>query len=141
MPDDKLQNQPPGLSIQGSAQAEEFLEIAKIHHREANKLFEGAAAAQAEDRQSEAKLLTELAVARRNTAVEFERAARGEGSDPIVAEILDWQEGLNEGYVPYAPTFVTGDEPVPEQLIEELKKPEPGLIARAVAWVGGLISK
>jgi hypothetical protein len=140
MPDDKLQNQLPDFSFQDSAQAKEFLDIATIHHREANKLFEGALAAQAEDRQSEAKLLTELAVARRHTAEEFERAARGEGSDPIVAEILDWQEDLSEGYVPYTPTFVTGDEPAPEQLIEELRKPKPGLIARGVAWVGGLFT-
>ena len=140
MPDDKLQNELPDFSFQGSAQAKEFLDIAKIHHREANKLFEGALAAQAEDRQSEAKLLTELAIARRNTADEFERAARGEGSDPIVKEILDWQEDLSGDYTPYTPTFVTGDEPAPEQLIEELRKPKPGLIARAVAWVGGLIT-
>jgi hypothetical protein len=96
MPDDKLQNELPDFSFQGSAQAKEFLEIANIHHREANKLFDGALAAQAEDRQSEANLLTELAIARRHTAEEFERAARGEGSDPIVAEILDWQEDLTK---------------------------------------------
>jgi hypothetical protein len=80
-------------------------------------------------------------VAREATAAEFESTARGESSDPIVAEILDWQEDLSEGYTPYTPTFVTGDEPAPDQLIEELRKPEPGLIARAVAWVGGLITR
>ena len=88
----------------------------------------------------EAKLLKDLAVAREATAFEFELTAQGATSDPIVAEILDWQEDLTGGYVPYKPTFVTGDEPAPEQLIEELKQPKPGPIARAVAWVGGLIA-
>jgi hypothetical protein len=121
--------------------AEDCLEIAKIHHREAKQMFDNARSAEAEGRLEEAKLLTDLAVAREAIAAEFESTARGESSDPIVAEILDWQDNLNEGYVPYTPTFVTGDELAPAQLIEELRKPEPGLIARAVAWVGGLITR
>jgi hypothetical protein len=140
MPDETKKYQQSDYVFKARSAAEDCLEIAKIHHREAKQLFENASRAEAEGRLEEAKLLTDLAVAREATAVEFESTARGESSDPVVAEILDWQEDLSEGYVAYTPTFVTGDEPVPEQLIEELRKPKPGLIARAVAWVGGLIT-
>jgi hypothetical protein len=140
MPDETKKYEQSDYIFKARSAAEDCIEIAKIHHREAKQLFENASRAEAEGRLEEAKLLTDLAVAREATAAEFESTARGESSDPIVAEILDWQEDLTEGYVPYAPTFVTGDETAPEQLIEELRKPKPGPIARAVAWVGGLIT-
>jgi hypothetical protein len=140
MPDETKKYQQSDYIFKARSPAEDCLEIAKIHHREAKQLFENASRAEAEGRLEEAKLLTDLAMAREATAAEFESTARGESSDPIVAEILDWQEDLKEGYVPYKPTFVTGDEPAPAQLIEELKQPEPGPIARAVAWVGGLFT-
>lgn len=126
--------------FQASSPAEDCINIAKIHHREANQLFVGAAQAEAEGRAEEAKLLLDLAVAREGTALEFEKAAKGETGNPIVTEILDWQEDLCNYYVPHTTTFVTGDEPLPEQLLEELKPPEHGRLARAVAWVGSWIS-
>jgi hypothetical protein len=141
MPDETMKYQQSDYIFKARSAAEDCLEIAKIHHREAKQLFENASRAEAEGRLEEAKLLTDLAVAREATAAEFESTARGESKDPIVAEILDWQEDLSGGYTPYAPTFVTGDEPAPEQLIEELRKPKPGPIARAVAWVGGMFTR
>ena len=141
MPDETKKYEQSDYIFKARSAAEDCLEIAKIHHHEAKQLFDNASRAEAEGRLEEAKLLTDLAVAREATAVEFESTARGESSDPIVAEILDWQEDLKEGYVPYKPTFVTGDEAAPEHLTEELKQPKPGPIARAVAWVGGLIAK
>ena len=141
MPDETKKYQQSNYIFKARSPAEDCLEIAKIHHREAKQMFDNARSAEAEGRLEEAKLLTDLAVAREAIAAEFESTARGESSDPIVAEILDWQEDLKEGYVPYKPTFVTGDEPAPEKLIEELKQPKHGFIARAVAWIGSLISE
>ena len=140
MPDETKKYQQSDYIFKARSPAEDCLEIAKIHHREAKQMFDNARSAEAEGRLEEAKLLTDLAVAREAIAAEFESTARGESSDPIVAEILDWQDNLKEGYVPYKPTFVTGDEPAPAQLIAELKQPQPGVIARAVAWVGGLFT-
>lgn len=116
------------------------MEIAAIHHREAKQLFVGARDAEAEGRTEEAKLLHDLAVAREATAVEFEQAAKGEASDPVVTEILDWQEDLSQHYVPHSLSFTTGDEPPPPQFYEEMKPPQRGRLARAVAWVGGWIA-
>jgi len=104
MSDNHLPDQTPAYTFQGSSPAEEFLEIARIHHKEAKQMFESADTAKAEGREEEARLLTDLAIARRERAEEFERAARGEGSDPIVTEILDWQKELSEGYIPYTST-------------------------------------
>jgi len=103
-------NLPSDYTFKASSPAEDYLAIASIHHREAKQLLENAQAAQAEDRQEEAKLLMDLAVERRKTAEEFEKAAKGEASDPIVDEILDWQEDLCEGYTPYAPSFFSDEE-------------------------------
>jgi len=100
MPDNNPQDQSPVYSSQGNLAAKEFLDIARIHQREAKQLFEGAQQAQAEDRQEEAKLLTDLAIARRERAEEFERVAKGEGSDPIVTEILDYQDDMCKNYTP-----------------------------------------
>ena len=100
MSDQKLQGKTPTYSFQGSSPAEESLEIARIHHKEAKQLFEGAKAAEAEGRAEEARLLLDLAVARRERAEEFERVAQGQCGDPIVTEILDWQEDLCETYTP-----------------------------------------
>ena len=141
MEEESSPNQQPAYQFQASSQADDYGAIARIHRREAQQLLERSEASSAEGRVEEAKLLVDLYVERQATAEKFEKAARGEGGDPIVEEILDWQEDLTRGYVPYKPTFVTGDVPVPEQLIAELKRPEPGILARAVAWVGGLVTR
>ena len=62
-------------------------------------------------------------MAREATAIEFEKTARGETKDPIVGEILEWQEDINASYQPHQLTFVTGNEPAPPQLVEELYQP------------------
>ncbi|MGA9072048.1 MAG: hypothetical protein WB424_17425 [Terracidiphilus sp.] len=127
---------PPEFTSQFKSAAEDCLEVARIHRREAKQLLEGAQAAEAEGRREEARLLKDLAEAREATALEFEKTARGETKDPIVGEILDWQEDLCSAYEPHKLTFVTGNEPAPQQLVEELYQPPPGPLGRFVAWVG-----
>ena len=130
-------NRTPGYTFQSNSPAQEYLDVARIHHREAKQLFDSAQAALAEDRQEEARLLTDLAIARRERAEAFERAARGEGGDPIVAEILAGQQNT---YQPYSPTYVAPDEALPEGWLSEMKPRPLGRIARAVAWIGSWIS-
>lgn len=136
MEEKKSANMQSDYIFQAKSATEDCLSVANIHRREAKQLYEGAQTAEAEGRYEEAHLMKDLAVAREATAVEFEKAAWGESSDPIVGEILDWQEDICSSYVPYQPTFVTGNEPAPPQLIEELYQPPPGPLARCVAWVG-----
>jgi len=132
---------PSDYIFQARSAADDCLGVAEIHHREAKQLFESARVAEAEGRREEARLLKDLAEAREATAVEFERSARGETKDPIVGEILDWQEDLCSTYEPYKPTFVTGNEPAPPELVEELYQPPPGPFGRFVAWVGHWFAK
>jgi hypothetical protein len=80
--------------------AEEYRTCAQIHFREAEKLLERAHAAQAEDRQHEAMLLTDLSISQRERGVLYEKAARGEGSDPIVTEILDGLQQRRDHFIP-----------------------------------------
>ena len=141
MPTDQQKNQAPVYSFQGSSPADELLEIARIHHKEAKQMYESAHAAEAEERFEEAKLLMDLADARRERAEEFERAARGEGGDPIVSEILEGQEDICLSYKPHTSTYVPEEGGFPEGWLEEIIPPPPGRIARAVAWVGGLIAR
>jgi hypothetical protein len=136
MQKEKPVSPPSDYTFQVNSAADDCLGVANIHHREAKQLFESAEKAEAEGRFEEAHLLKDLAVAREATAVEFEKTARGETKDPIVGEILDWQDDLASSYEPHQFTFVTGDEPAPPQLIEELRQPEPGPLTRCVAWVG-----
>jgi|CZKF01.1.fsa_nt_gi hypothetical protein len=140
MPYNNPQDQTPTFSSQGNSSAKEFLDIARIHHREAKQLFDSAQQAQAEDRQAEARLLTDLAIARRERAEEFERVARGEGSDPIVAEILDYEPNMVKNYTTNTPTYTAPDEELPQSWMDELKPPPLGPIARAVAWIGSWIA-
>jgi len=139
MSDKNVQNQEPVYSFQGSSPADELLEIARIHHREAKQLFDNAYAAQAAEREEEARLLMDLAIARRERAEEFERAARGESNDPVVTEILDWQEELATEYAPPTSTYAPTDGELPEGWLEEYKPPKRGRIARAMAWVGSFM--
>jgi hypothetical protein len=136
MPENESEKTQSGYRFKGRSASEDCLGVAYIHHKEAKQLFESARLAETEGRLEEARLLNDLAVAREATAVEFEKTARGETKDPIVGEILDWQEDLCSGFEPYKPTFITGDEPAPLQLVAELYQPPPGPLARFVAWVG-----
>jgi hypothetical protein len=131
----------PAYSFQGSSPADSFLDIARIHHREAKQLLERAQQAQAEDRQEEARLLMDLYADRVKTAEEFESAARGEAGDPIVTGILDSLEENREPFVPYAPTFLSEEQLIPDAVPVVKDLSLKGRILSAVGWVGGLISK
>jgi hypothetical protein len=135
MSDDNPQNQPPVYSFQGNSPADELLEIARIHHKEAKELLEHSQQAKAEGREEEAKLLMDLWVAREERAVEFERAARGEGGDPVVNEILDWQEDICETYTPPSLEFFTEEELANSKLPDDLNPPPPGRIDRSLTWL------
>lgn len=131
----------PAFTFQGRSSVDEYREVARIHYREAKQMFENAQKALAEDRPEEAKLLTDLAIARRDRADEFERAAREEGDDPIVAEILDNEESMCKNYIPYTSTYTAPDEELPQSWKDELKPRPLGPIARAVAWIGSWIAE
>jgi len=128
-------------TFQGNSPADQFLEMARIHHLEADQLFDRAIEAHAEDRQEESRLLKDLAISRRARGDEFVRAANCHGGDPIVSDILDGLEETKIKFTPYAPTFVTQEELLSTELPEELKRPHLGWIARAVAWVGSWIAR
>jgi hypothetical protein len=131
----------PAYTFQGRSSTDEYLDVARIYQREAEQLLAHAQQALAEDRQEEARLLTDLAIAQRERADDFQKAARGEGVDPIVAEILDSEEYMNKNYTSYTPTYTAPDAELPQSWKDELKPPPLGPIARAVAWVGSWIAK
>jgi hypothetical protein len=133
-------NQPPAYSFQGHSPAEELLEIARIYHKEAQQLLERAQEALTEDRQEEAKLLTHLAIAQRERADEYEKAAREGNGDPIVAEILHHQQSQRKDHTSYTPTYSAPEEELPQSWIDEMKPPPLGPFARAVAWIGSWIA-
>ncbi|MGA3159813.1 MAG: hypothetical protein ABSC77_01250 [Terracidiphilus sp.] len=140
MPDNSPQDQPAAYTFLGSSPADELLEIAQLYHREAKHLLARAHEAQAEDRQEEAKLLTDLAISKRDQAEEFERAARGEGSDPIVNDILKSEQSLRTNFTPFTSTYSSPEGDIPPEWIEEMKPRKLGPIARAVAWIGSWIT-
>jgi len=104
----------PVYTFQGRSSAEEYLEVARIYHKEAKQLFARAQEALAEDRQEEAKLLIHLATAQRDRADEFEKAAREEGRDPIVTELLNNEKSMRKNYTPYTPTYIAPDADLPK---------------------------
>jgi hypothetical protein len=122
--------------FEGITTVEECLNVARIHHREADQLFEGAQLAQAEERAEEAKLLLDLAIARRARGEEFERAARGEINDPIIAEIREFEPEMFKNFTPNTQTYVAPDAELPPEWYEETKRPPLGPFARALAWLG-----
>jgi hypothetical protein len=140
MPDYNPQDRMLTHPFKGITTVEECRNVARIHHREANQLFEGAQQAQVEGRREEARLLTDLAIARRATAEEFEKVARGEVGDPIVAEIREFEPEMFKNFTPNTPTYIAPDEELPPEWYEEMKRPLLGPIARAMAWIGSWIS-
>ncbi len=139
MPDDNPKNKPPVYTFQGDSPADELHEIARIHYKEAKELLDRANESLAEDRQEEAKLLIDLSRSRRERADEFEKAARGEGGDPIVAEILDSQEDNCPGYTEYTPTFMTPEDLLPVELPPEPKPPLSKRIGHILVGIWHLI--
>jgi len=140
MPDDNPQDQPPTYTFLGSSPADELLEIAQLYHRESRHLLLRAHEAQAADRQEEARLLTDLAISKREQAEEFEKAARGEGGDPIVADILKSEQSQRTSFTPFTSTYTSTEGDIPPEWIEEMKPRRLGPIARALAWIGGWIT-
>jgi hypothetical protein len=139
MPDDNPKDKPLVYTFQGDSPADELHEIARIHYKEAKELLDRANESLAEGRQEEAKLLIDLSKARRERADEFEKAARGEGGDPIVAEILDSQQDNCPGYTGYAPTFMTPEELLAAEIALETVPPQPGWFTRTREWIWRLI--
>ena len=133
-------NQTPGYSYQGRSSSDELLEVARIYDREADQMLERAQEALAEDRQEEAKLLMHLATAHRERADEFKKAAREEGSDPIVTDILHHQQTNRKDHASYTPTYIAPEEELPQSWIDEMKPPPLGPLARVVAWIGSWIA-
>jgi len=111
-----------GLSA--AMNAEEYRRIADIHFRESEKLIARAHSAQAEDRYHEAMLLTDLAIAQRERAAEYEKTAKGEGHDPVVAEILDGLQEQRNSFIQRRRLRMALPDSVPE-----------GRFARALAWI------
>lgn len=144
MPDDDFQDLrdlQPSYTFIGTPPSAEHIEIARIHHREAKQMEDNALISEAEGRLEEASLLRDLAKSRRKTAQEFEMAARGEGGDPIVTEILSDQEDLTKNYVPhtskYTAKLTAAEQEALAHLAEYTEPPPPGPIARAIAWFSG----
>jgi acyl-CoA reductase-like NAD-dependent aldehyde dehydrogenase len=133
-------DQTPAYTFQGSSPSDELLEVARLYQKEAKQLLARAQEALAEDRQEEARLLTDLAIARRERADDFEKAARDEGRDPIVAEILNSQQSQRNNYSSYTQPIPRQRKSSPQSWLEEMKPPPLGRIARAVAWIGSWIA-
>jgi hypothetical protein len=141
MPDDDILNPEPSYTFIGTSPTAELLEIARIHHKEAKQLQESALASEAENRPEEAKLLMDIANTRLQTALDFEKAARGEGGDPIVTDILSDQDDISKNYVPheskYTPKLTAAEQDALAHLAEYTAPPPPSPFARAVAWFSG----
>jgi acyl-CoA reductase-like NAD-dependent aldehyde dehydrogenase len=140
MPDNNPQDQTPTYTFQGRSQTDELLDIVNLYRKEAKQLLVRAQEAMAQDRQEEARLLTDLAKAKQERANEFEKAAFEEGGDPIVADILKNQQTQSDNYTPYTPTYIAPEDEYPPDLLEKLKPRPLGPIARVVAWIGGWIT-
>lgn len=140
MPDDNPQDQTPAYTFQGRSQTDELLDLANLYHKEAKQLFVRAQESLAQDRQEEARLLTDLAKAQQERANEFEKAARGESGDPLVAEITNNLQIQRNIDTSSTPTYTAPVEDIPSW-VTEIKPHELGPIARFLAWIGGLITK
>jgi len=134
--DSYFQNQTPVYTFLESSPLDEYAVIARMHRKEAKQLVERAHQAQDEGRDEEAKLLMDLSIKWVERAEEFEKAARGEGGDPIVAEILDSQdEMIQKTSIKYTPQFITTKDIRPPRVPKHMRPPPPGPIARAVTWI------
>ena len=135
-PDDTFQDQTPIYTFLDSSQADEYREIARIHRKEGKQLLEHAHQAEAEDRQEEAKLLMDLAIKWEERAEEFEKAARGEGGDPIVTEILESQdEMIEKTSIKYTAEFISEKDLPPARVPKHMQPLPPGNVERVIAWI------
>jgi hypothetical protein len=140
MPDENPQNQPPAFTFLGKSPDGEFLDIAQLYHKEAKNLLVRANEAQAADRHEEARLLTDLAISKREQAEEFEKAARGEGNDPIVADILQSEQTRRTNYTPFTSDYPATEEDIAPDWIDDAKPRRLHPLVRAVAWIGSWIA-
>jgi hypothetical protein len=140
MPDDKPQDQTPAYTFQGRSQTDELLDLANLYNKEAKQLHVRAQQALAEDRQEEARLLTDLAKAQQERADQFEKAAWGESGDPLVTEIMNNLQIQRDNNTSSTPTYTAPVEDIPFW-VKEIKPRQLGPIARVLAWIGGWIAK
>ena len=137
-----LRDVKPSYTFIGTSPAAEHLEIARIHYKEAKQMEDNAQTAEAEGRLEEARLLRYLAKSRRQTAQDFEKAAKGEGGDPIVTEILSDQEDMNKNYVPHQSNYevklTAAEKEALDNLSDYIAPPPPGPIQRAITWFSRL---
>jgi acyl-CoA reductase-like NAD-dependent aldehyde dehydrogenase len=140
MPYDNPQDQTPAYTFQGRSQTDELLDLANLYNKEATQLFARAQESLAEDRQEEARLLTDLAKAQQERADEFEKAAWGESGDPLVAEIMNNLQIQSKISTSSTPTYTAPVEDIPSW-VKEIKPQPLGPIARVLAWIGGWITK
>ena len=131
----------PGYTFLGSSPAEKFLELAVLHHKEAKQLRERAREAEEEGRAEEVKLLLDVAAVRERRAEELERAARGEGDDPSVAEVLDGEQEVLEAYVPPSMSFINPEDLPPATVPVHMRPLPPGKIDLAMAWIKNRFKK
>ena len=141
MPDEGFEEEDPGYTFLGSSPAEKFRDLAVLHRKEADQLRERAREAEEEGRHEEAKLMNDVALVREQRAEELEKAARGEGDDPSVTEVLDSQQEMLGSYTAPTLSFIRPED-LPHATVPEHMRPvPPGNIDRAWGWVKDRLKK
>jgi hypothetical protein len=135
MSDEGYQEGDPGYTFLGSSPAEKFRELAGLHLKEAKQLRERAREVEEEGRVEEAKLMLDVAAVREQRAAELEKAARGEGDDPSVAEVLDGEKEVLDAYVPPSMLFIRPEDLPPATVPMHMRPIPPGRVDKALAWI------
>jgi hypothetical protein len=141
MSDEGYQEGPPTYTFLTEEPADEYRILAEMHQKEAKQLLELARAAEAEDRQQEARLLMDVSAFRLSRAEELERTALGERDDPSVTEALAGEEEILSTYVPHSMAFFSEDELPPATVPMHMRPREPGGILRTWAKISSPIKK
>jgi hypothetical protein len=141
MPDEGFEEEDPGYTFLGSSPAEKFRDLAVLHRKEADQLLERAREAEDEGRHEEAKLMRDVALVREQRAEELERAAKGEGDDPSVTEVLDSQKEMLGSYTPPTLSFIKPEDLPPATVPEHMRPLPPGNIDRAWGWIKDRLKK
>ena len=141
MPDEGYQEGPPTYTFLNEEPADEYRILAEMHQKEAKQLLELARAAEAEDRQEEAKLLMDVSAFRLSRAEELEKTALGERDDPSVTEALDGEKEVLNTYVPHSMAFFNEDELPPPTVPMHMRPREEGAILRTWAKISEPIKK
>jgi len=141
MSDEGFQPGEPGYTFLGSSPSETFSDLAVLHRKEAKQMRERAREAEEEGLHEEAKLLIDVAISREQRATELEKAARGEGEDPSVVEVLDGEKEALSAYVPPTTSFIRLEDLPPATVPMHMRPLPPGNIERAWAWIKGRFKK